>query len=170
MVQLDDFYKDADDPTIVRRGNAVDWESSGSWHLDATISAIETLCRDGAVDVPIYQFNLNRRTGGKTLELNDAKFVAAEGLFAAQILPELASRKLLAAAVVLANPPTLTLIRRLARDFADRRKPPMTILRLGWQRFRTDPSMVRELTAAGATPMSNKAAEAYLRGLITQAC
>lgn len=46
VFRLDDFYKDADDPTLplsVELG-IPDWDDVGAWHLDRAVAALATLC------------------------------------------------------------------------------------------------------------------------------
>ena len=52
-LNLDDFYKDGDDPTLPRLdlgGGApiVDWDSPASWHHAHALDAIERLCTEAA--------------------------------------------------------------------------------------------------------------------------
>ncbi|HTJ69053.1 MAG TPA: hypothetical protein VL551_16075, partial [Actinospica sp.] len=49
VVNLDDFYKDGDDPTLPSLdlgGGApiVDWDSPESWHREDALRALERLC------------------------------------------------------------------------------------------------------------------------------
>ena len=59
VVNLDDFYKDGDDPTLPRvelpgGEPVVDWDSAESWSCPAALEALTTLCGVGEVDVPVY--------------------------------------------------------------------------------------------------------------------
>lgn len=167
VVPLDDFYRAADDEDMPRTPQgAVDWESPRSWDGAGAVRAVVTLCTTAEVHLPVYSFSANRAVDTRRVRLDEAHLVVAEGLFAAEILDDLRACGLLAVAIVLANPPARTLVRRMLRDIAERRKPLPTIIRLGWERYRSDPGIVRALVAEGATPMTNAAAEAYLGGLL----
>ena len=50
MLDLDDFYKDGDDPTLPRHPTLgiVDWDDPASWDAAAALAALEQICRDGA--------------------------------------------------------------------------------------------------------------------------
>src|SRR3954469_3672918 len=83
-VNLDDFYKDGDDPTLPvvdLAGGApiVDWDDPRSWDAGASIVVIEALCRDGRAGVPVYDIAGSRRTGHRVVDLGDAPCFVAEG-------------------------------------------------------------------------------------------
>jgi len=50
---------------------------------------------------------------------------------------------------VLQRAPWMNFLRRLARDLAERRKPPLTLLRRGWKLMRAEPAVVRRQIALG---------------------
>src|SRR4051812_9031970 len=112
-VNLDDFNKDGDDPTLpVARlpGGApiVDWDDPRSWHRDLAVEALTRLCREGAVEVPVYDIASDGRVGERTVRLGDAAYVLAEGIFADHVVQPCREQGLLAAAVCVRNPPLLT--------------------------------------------------------------
>ena len=57
-------------------------------------------------------------------------------------------------AIVIVRDPWKNLVRRAARDLRERRKPPLTILRRGWQLYGREPDIVAAAVAAGARPRS----------------
>ncbi|MCK0113349.1 ATP-binding protein [Ornithinimicrobium sp. F0845] len=167
VVQLDDFYRDGDDPGLPMSPQAglPDWDDVRSWRLDDALDALETLCREGAVEVPVYDISTSRATGTQQLERGGHPIVIAEGIFAADTVPGLSERGLLAAAWCIRNHPTKTFARRLVRDLSERRKPPLTLVRRGLALRRLEPGIVRAQQALGAEPMTAREAEARVRQL-----
>lgn len=145
-----------------RHGTHVNWESPAAWHRDRAVDAILRLCAGETVDVPIYSMAANRAVGSRPMSLAGTRFLVVEGLFTSEVVAPVRSAGLLAAAVVLRNNPLLTFVRRMRRDFADGRKPPRDIVRIGVGKLVHERSVVRSLVAAGGTPMSNPRAMRYL--------
>src|SRR5689334_22310255 len=86
-LNLDDFYKDGDDPTLpcldLAGGDpVVDWDSPESWHAADAVATISELCAYGEARVPTYDISASARTGTRTLRLDGAHFLVAEGIFA----------------------------------------------------------------------------------------
>src|SRR4051812_16957643 len=84
VLQLDDFYKDGDDPTLPlleHAGGAVDWDSPQSWHVEEAVAAIRLLAETGRAEVPVYSIPHNGRVGTRTVELGGAAVFVAEGIF-----------------------------------------------------------------------------------------
>ncbi|NUS51378.1 MAG: ATP-binding protein, partial [Nocardioidaceae bacterium] len=146
VVNLDDFYKDGDDPTLpwttLGHGQRiVDWDDPRSWSREDALDALETFCREGAVDLPVYDLAHDGRTGTHRVEAGGAAYVVAEGLFAQEVVDGLARRGVLADAVCVRNRPMLTFWRRLTRDLRERRKPPLVLVRRGWRLMRSEPGV-----------------------------
>ncbi|WP_245916429.1 uridine kinase family protein [Nocardioides gansuensis] len=160
VLRLDDFYKDGHDPSlplITDGANAglVDWDHPDSWLHDDALAALEALCRDGKVDVPVYEISRNGRTGSRILDLEGAELFVAEGIFAPEIVPECRARGLLAAAYCLTQQPLVTFWRRLTRDLREHRKPPLVLLRRGVALLRDQRRVVAHAQQLGcrvATP------------------
>src|SRR3954453_13388228 len=99
---LDDFYRDADDPRqdppLPRRSGIVDGADPASWARPAALTAGETLCREGAADVPVYDIPSSRRTGTVRVDLGDRHVFVAEGVFAAELVAAVRARGPLAEA------------------------------------------------------------------------
>lgn len=169
VVQLDDFYRQVDDPHLPMSPQAglPDWDDVRSWRLDDAVQALETLCREGSVEVPIYDISTSRATGTHRIELDGHPIVIAEGIFAADTVSALTDRGLLAAAWCIRNRPWKTFARRLVRDLAERRKPPLTLVRRGLALRRLEPGIVSAQQALGAEPMTAREAEASIPDLIT---
>lgn len=154
MVVLDDFYKAGSDPTLPRSSHLgiVDWDHPDSWDRAAALAAIEQLCRTGRADLPVYDFASDGPTGSRTVDVGTGAFVA-EGIFAPELVAELHARGLLLDAIVVRRRPWKNLVRRAARDLADRRKPPATILRRGLGLFHAEPAVVGRAMGAGCRPL-----------------
>lgn len=135
-VNLDDFYKDGDDPTLpcvdIAGGDPItDWDSPESWNAADALATIEALCARGSAPVPTYDIAQSRRTGTHTLTLDGSHFLVAEGIFAQEIVPECQRLGLLADAVCVTQHPAVTFVRRLSRDLREHRKPPFYLVRRG---------------------------------------
>ncbi|WP_114905464.1 uridine kinase family protein [Ornithinimicrobium murale] len=170
IVQLDDFYREVDDPDLPMSPQAdlPDWDDVRSWRLDDALEALDTLCREGSVEVPVYDIATSRATGTHRLELEGHPVVIAEGIFAADTIAGLRCRGLLADAWCIRNRPTKTFARRLIRDLAERRKPPLTLIRRGLALRRLEPGIVGAQQALGAEPMTAREAEGRIPDLIAR--
>lgn len=160
VVPLDDFYRDLGDPALPMSPLGLpDWDHPGSWRADQAVEALEQLCTQGSAVVPVYDIGLSRAVDSRDVLLGDHPMVLAEGIFAAQIIAPLRERHLLAAAWCVRNDPWITFARRLARDLAERRKPPLTLWRRGHLLRRAQPGIVAEQSALGAEPVTAREAE-----------
>jgi len=160
VLRLDDFYKDGSDPTLPRitdgpNAGIADWDDPASWLLDDALAALESLCRDGKADVPIYEIAQDGRCGWQVLDLAGSPYFVAEGIFAQEVVPPLVERGLLAAAYCVTQHPVVTFWRRLTRDLREHRKPPLVLLRRGLALLRDQRQVVEHAEALGcrvATP------------------
>lgn len=169
VLTLDDFYRDGDDPALPHRFGIVDWDHPDCWDAGAALDAVLRLCHGGVADVPVYDIPASRRTGTLRLDLAGAPLVVAEGIFAAELVAGCAAAGVLADAICLRLHPAVTFVRRLLRDLAESRKPPLTLVRRGVGLARAEPALVRRWTAAGCRPMPVAAAERCLRTLAESA-
>jgi uridine kinase len=151
---LDDFYKNGDDPTLPRISGMIDWESPESWDAKAAIAAIEQLAGTGRVEVPAYSFSANGPIGSHVVTTGGCPLFIGEGIFAAEIVAECAERGLLAAAFAVRRPRLVTFVRRLARDLAEHRKPPIVLVRRGLRLLREDPRVLTRQSRLGCRPAS----------------
>jgi uridine kinase len=154
VLNLDDFYKDGDDPTLPRMelaGGApiVDWDSSDSWSATDAVEAICDLCTMGRAEVPVYEIARNGRAGEHVLDLQGSSYFVAEGIFAQEVVGACRDRGVLADAVCVTQPPLVTFLRRLWRDLHERRKPPLVLLRRGLHLVRTHRVVVERAAALG---------------------
>ena len=172
VLNLDDFYKDGDDPTLPimdLAGGApiVDWDSPVSWHLADAVDTIERLCLDATADVPTYDIAQSRRTGHHVLDLADARCFVAEGIFAQEVVAESRRRGLLADAICLTQHPVVTFFRRLSRDLREHRKPPGVLVRRGLRLLREQRRVVAHAEALGCRVVHPDTAYAEIRRLVS---
>ncbi|MET8542131.1 ATP-binding protein [Kitasatospora sp. NPDC004799] len=164
VLQLDDFYKDGDDPTLPRLPDgAVDWDSPLAWHRDQAVAAIRALYEHGRADVPVYSIPDNGRVGTRGLELDGAGAFIAEGIFAAEITAECADQGLLGDALCLRNGALTTAWRRLRRDVREGRKSLPVLLRRGLRLMRAERSIVGRQVALGSYACAGPEAERRIR-------
>jgi uridine kinase len=171
VLNLDDFYKDGDDPTLPcvdLAGGApiVDWDSPQSWNAHDALWAIEALCREGRADVPTYDISSSRRTGHHLLDLGGVRCFVAEGIFAQEVVGECRRRSLLADAVCLTQHPVVTFFRRLSRDLREHRKPPGVLVRRGLHLLREQRRVVAHAEALGCRVRHPDAAYAEISRLV----
>jgi uridine kinase len=152
VLSLDDFYKDGDDPTLPRRAGLADWESPQAWNADGAVATIASLIRNGSAEVPVYAIGADRRVDSRTFDLAGSPLFIAEGIFAAEIVPECRRLGLLAGAYTLRRPRGATFFRRLARDLGERRKAPGLLVRRGITLARSEPEVLRRQTGLGCQP------------------
>ena len=174
VLSLDDYYKDGDDPSLPvvdLAGGApiVDWDSPDSWRLSDSLAAIETLCRDRAVDVPAYDISQSRCTGQHRLDLAGSAYFVAEGIFAQEVVEQCRQRGLLAAAICVTQHPVVTFFRRLSRDLREHRKPPGVLVRRGLHLLREQRRVVAHAEALGCRAQHPDAAYAEITALVRRA-
>ena len=169
LLDLDDFYKDGDDPTLPRHPTLgiVDWDDAGSWDGAAALAALEQICRDGAGDVPVYDIAHDGRVGSRRFDLHGSPAFVGTGIFAAELVEAARSRGLLADAVVVRRSRVKNFLRRLRRDLAEHRKPPLTLVRRGLALLRAEPSVVARQMSLGCRPCDRAGTLAALRAAAT---
>jgi uridine kinase len=154
-----------DEPPMPRRFGIVDWDDPASWRAGDALATVVRLCTDGAADVPVYDIPTSRRTGTVRFDLGGAPVFVAEGIFAAELVHGAREAGVLADALCLRLHPGVTFGRRLLRDLAESRKPPLTLVRRGMALARAEPALVQRWTALGCRACSIPEAEAELRTL-----
>jgi uridine kinase len=169
VLQLDDFYKDGDDPTIppLPDGAGPDWDDPGSWHADDAMAAIRALCAGGTAEIPVYSIPANGRTGTHTLTLAGAPAFIAEGIFAAEIVRRCEAEGLLGTAVCLRNSPVTTAWRRFRRDVREHRKSVPYLLHRGWRLMRAERGIVARQVDQGAFACDGATALARIAAVAT---
>ncbi|MEU9445523.1 uridine kinase [Streptomyces sp. NPDC048304] len=154
VLRLDDFYKEAGDPTLplVEGSSDIDWDHPESWDADVALEAIARLCATGSTPVPVYDIALSARTGEKRLHIGRTPVFIAEGIFAAEIVERCRERGVLADALCLTRGPVVTFRRRFLRDLKEGRKSVPFLLRRGWRLMRAERSIVARQVSLGAHP------------------
>ncbi|GAA2130787.1 uridine kinase [Kitasatospora kazusensis] len=164
VLQLDDFYKDGDDPTLpLFPDGGTDWDSPLAWHRDQALAAIRALTTTGRAEVPVYSIPDNGRAGTRVLDLTGSPAFIAEGIFAAEIAAQCAAEDLLGDAICLRNRPLTTAWRRFRRDVREGRKSVPYLLRRGWRLMRAERGIVGRQVALGAYACAGPEAERRVR-------
>jgi uridine kinase len=167
VLQLDDFYKDGDDPSLPRLASGeVDWDHPDSWNAQAAVRAVHELCDGGSTEVPDYDIAKSARVGAHRLSLDGAAFFVAEGIFAAELAPGCLADDRAALAVCVRRSRWATFVLRLVRDLREHRKPPLFLVRRGILLARREPAIVAGLAAKGCEPMTPRDAESRIRRLV----
>lgn len=153
---LDEFYKDGRDPTCPRDEHLgiVDWDDPAAWDADAALAAIAQICRAGWCEVPTYDISRDRAVGHTRFSRDGHDVFVAEGIFVAELVARCRDEGLLADAIVINRAPWKNFARRLARDLAERRKPPITLIRRGRALMAAEHALVSSLAAAGCRPLT----------------
>jgi uridine kinase len=162
---LDDFYKDGTDPTLPREQGVIDWESPESWNAQAAAAAIAELSASGQALIPIYDISQSARVDDRLFTIDDQTLFIAEGIFAAELVTRCAQLGVLADAVALKRPRTITFARRLVRDLAEHRKAPSVLMRRGLRLWREDPAVVKRALLLGCRPMAARQIYSRVRKL-----
>ena len=157
-LRLDDFYLDADAPGLPRAHGIVDWDDPATWDAAGAVGALASLVGSGRCEVPSYSIAHSRRVGSRTLVLGTRDVIVAEGIFAIEMLPHARDAGLDVEPLYLDRSRWLVALLRLRRDLAERRKPPLVLVRRGWALFRSQPALRARAEAAGFTPMTMRAA------------
>ena len=170
VLRLDDFYKSGGDPTLPRiaegaNAGIVDWDDPASWLLDDALVALESLCRTGRSEVPVYDIARDGRVGWQTLDLGEHDLFVAEGIFAQEVVPACREADLLAAAFCVRQHPLVTFWRRLTRDLREHRKPPLVLVRRGIALLRDQRRVVERAVERGCEPVTSEQAHAAVRRL-----
>lgn len=172
VLNLDDFYKDGDDPTLPRIDlpggePIVDWDHPGSWLAEDAVATIEKLCTGGSAHVPVYDISRSTRVGHRVLELGEARHFVAEGIFAQRVVSPCRERDLLGDAVCLGRNAALTFALRLSRDLREHRKPPWVLVRRGVHLMWQQQAVVSEAAALGCRVVGMQRAYAELSAAAT---
>ncbi|WP_370414541.1 uridine kinase [Streptomyces fradiae] len=172
VLRLDDFYKEADDPSLplVEHSTDIDWDSPLSWDADEAVAAIVRLCRTGRTDVPVYDIATSSRVDHEVLDIERTPLFVAEGIFAAEIVERCRELGVLADALCLRGRPSTTFRRRLLRDLKEGRKSVPFLLRRGWRLMRAERAIVARQAALGAHPCAKDEALGRLAAAAAGRC
>lgn len=171
-LRLDDFYKDGSDPSLPRiaegaNAGLADWDHPDSWLPEDAVTALERLCLEGRVEVPLYDIAHDGRYGSQVLDLAGSRFFVAEGIFAQDVVAACRERGLLASAYCVRQQRVVTFWRRLTRDLREHRKPPLVLLRRGLALLRAQREIVDDAVAKGCRPATPEQAYREIRALLT---
>ncbi|MBB5788289.1 uridine kinase family protein [Jiangella mangrovi] len=166
VLNLDHFYRDGDDPGMPRHPELgiIDWDDPRSWDGERAVDTLVQVCRTGSAQIPVYDIAHDRTVGTELFTVGATPVFVAEGLFAAEIVEECRARGILADAMVLRRKPWKNFLRRLTRDLAEHRKPPLTLLRRGRTLMRLERAIVERQRALGARPADAEEVRDALRG------
>ena len=142
----------------------VDWDHPDSWNQQAAVAALRRLLQTGSAVMPVYDIATSRATGERTVTAGEADLVVTEGIFAAEAVPALAEAGLLHSAWCIRHHRWHTFVLRLLRDLAERRKPPLTLVRRGLVLARQEPKVIERHVSLGARCATPKEAEHALSG------
>jgi uridine kinase len=162
-LRLDDFYKDATDPSLPLWHGRVDWDHPRSWNHQQALEAIIEVCRRGRVEVPAYDIATSSALGSHEVIVDDAPAVVCEGVFATELLLGLREAGLSVLPIWLDRGIGGNARRRLRRDLAQHRKPPWVLLRRGLTLAKREPGMRQRALFRGFVPMTMEQALAELR-------
>jgi uridine kinase len=137
---------------VILSWTSFDWDDPRAWDAEAALHALIAICQNGAVDVPIYDLSRDRAVGKQQFALGEATAFVAEGLFAGELVVGCRDEAILADAIVVYRKPWKNFARRLSRDLAERRKPPITLLRRGRALMGAEPEVVERQIELGCRP------------------
>ncbi len=169
VISLDDFYFDGDHPGLPHRHGMVDWDSPATWDGIGAVAALVELCTTGETTVPIYDISASKRLGERRVELDGARFVLVEGIFAPEIVDRARAEGILADAIALKRPRAQTFWFRLMRDLDEARKPPINLLRRGIAHFFAEPARYEHFVSKGLRLVSWEEAHEVLTNLLARA-
>lgn len=166
IVRLDDFYRDGRDPDLPCSSELgmVDWDHPDSWDEASAVAALRQLCDTGAASMPTYDISTSSATGRHTVTAGPEDLIVAEGIFAADAISALRAAGLLHSAWCISHHRVYTFFLRLARDLAERRKPPLTLVRRGLVLTHDEPRVVARHEQLGARAATPTQAERELSG------
>lgn len=164
IVRLDDFYREGDDPDLPcsEELGMVDWDHPDTWDEAAAVAALAELCATGTASMPDYDIGTSSIVGEHAVSARADDLVLAEGIFAAEAVPSLRRAGLLHSAWCIRHHRITTFGLRLARDLAERRKPPLTLVRRGLVLTRDEPRIVGRHLSLGARAATPRQAEQAL--------
>lgn len=168
VVSLDEFYFDGDHPGMPQRHGMVDWDSPLTWDRRRAVAALVELCTTGETVVPLYDIASNARVGERRLELDGARYILVEGIFAPEIVADLQAEGVLADAICLKRPRLATFWFRLMRDLDEARKPPINLLRRGVAHFFAEPGRYKYIASKGCRLVSWEEAHETLTNLLAR--
>jgi uridine kinase len=150
VISLDDFYKDASDPTVPRVAGAVNWESPAAWQGADALHALVRLSYDRRAELPVYDISRDQRVGSRMVEIGDAPAYVAEGIFAAELVEGCRDYGILGDALCLRRSRDRHVRAATRPRPRERRKPASVLLRRGWALRQMEDDVVATRVALGA--------------------
>ena len=124
FLQHDSYYKDLSGLPPTQRAQ-INFDHPNSLETDLLIQHVASL-RDGkAVEVPIYNFSTDSRTG-QTFTVQPRRVILVEGIL---IFTEVALREMFDVKIFVDTDPDLRFIRRLERDLAERGRTTESVIK-----------------------------------------
>src|SRR5215211_4722346 len=124
FLQHDSYYKDLSGLPPTQRAD-VNFDHPDSLETDLLIEHIASLRNSKPVQVPIYDFSADRRTG-KTFTVQPCRVVLVEGIL---IFTEAALRKMFDVKIFVDTDADLRFIRRLERDITERGRTTQSVIK-----------------------------------------
>jgi uridine kinase len=124
FLQHDSYYKDLSGLPPTQHAE-VNFDHPDSLETDLLIEHIASLRSGKAVEVPIYDFSIDRRTD-KTFTVQPHRVVIVEGIL---IFTEAALRKMFDVKIFVDTDSDLRLIRRLERDITERGRTTQSVIK-----------------------------------------
>ncbi|WP_293697286.1 uridine kinase [uncultured Agrococcus sp.] len=167
-VELDAFYREIDEDLDDRLPRTpygeIDWDDVGTFRTQHAVDALLRLVEHRAVTVPVYDLSISRRSGSRQLRVTHGP-VIAEGVFASAVVEELRRRSVAYDAWYVIESPTLTMLRRFARDVREARKPLPFLVRRGLALRRAESRLREEAQQAGFVLTKKSRIKRILRAL-----
>lgn len=123
FLQHDSYYKDLSGLPPTQRAD-VNFDHPDSLETDLLIEHIAALRSGKAVEVPIYDFSADRRTG-ETFTVQPCRVIVVEGIL---IFTEPALRKMFDVKIFVDTDSDLRFIRRLERDINERGRTTASVI------------------------------------------
>ncbi|WP_343825804.1 uridine kinase [Falsarthrobacter nasiphocae] len=154
-VELDNFYRDQaehtpEHPLPVTPYGEIDWDHPGTWNEAAACASLARLAREGVTECPVYSISHSAATGTQTITCTRGP-IAAEGLFASELLAPLRREGVDVEAYYIVEPAAWTALARFVRDVRESRKPLPFLLKRGWSLYKADGALRDRYAAAGFT-------------------
>ena len=124
FLQHDSYYKDLSGLPPTQRAQ-INFDHPNSLETELLIQHVASLRAGKAVEVPIYDFSTDRRTG-KTFTVQPQRVILVEGIL---IFTEAALREMFDVKIFVDTDSDLRFIRRLERDLAERGRTTESVIK-----------------------------------------
>jgi len=124
FLQHDSYYKDLSGLPPTQRAQ-INFDHPNSLETELLIQHVASLREGKAVEVPIYNFSTDSRTG-QTFTVQPRRVILVEGIL---IFTEAALREMFDVKIFVDTDPDLRFIRRLERDLAERGRTTESVIR-----------------------------------------